>query len=391
MNGRLYDPLLRRFLNADENIQDPTNTQNYNKYGYVINNPLLYNDPTGEVMGWDDALIAIGIAIFTSVATDYYLNRPVNIGNMFQSVVMSLMSAGIADGIGTIFKMQSVVDVLGKTGTIIARAGAHAITQGTLSYMQGGNFLSGALSAAFASVAGDLLKLPKGDFGKSLRNPIVRFMTGAVVGGIGSKLAGGNFWMGAAIGGIVTAFNHMNHDEPPVDFNDDFYHDSDTGLNYIKVSDYLYEVYDQNLQPIGERYISGIGLKMLFADVRQQMNGIKIVGNILWGVGFAMTITGVGAPSGLVLMSLGGIISTSASAISAISYAGEGGDRWQKGAWEGGKMVVESAIGHGAGKLITPSKQLFNGYNQELGKQLIEKMTGDIFIPNLEVAYKTVY
>ena len=27
MNGRLYDPLLRRFLNADENIQDPHNTQ----------------------------------------------------------------------------------------------------------------------------------------------------------------------------------------------------------------------------------------------------------------------------------------------------------------------------------------------------------------------------
>ena len=27
MNGRLYDPLLRRFLNADENIQDIFNTQ----------------------------------------------------------------------------------------------------------------------------------------------------------------------------------------------------------------------------------------------------------------------------------------------------------------------------------------------------------------------------
>jgi hypothetical protein len=48
MNGRLYDPLLRRFLNADENIQDPTNTQNYNKYGYVMNNPLMYSDPSGE-------------------------------------------------------------------------------------------------------------------------------------------------------------------------------------------------------------------------------------------------------------------------------------------------------------------------------------------------------
>ncbi len=41
MNGRLYDPLLRRFLNSDENIQDPENTQIYNKYGYVANNPLM--------------------------------------------------------------------------------------------------------------------------------------------------------------------------------------------------------------------------------------------------------------------------------------------------------------------------------------------------------------
>lgn len=52
MNGRLYDPLLRRFLNADENIQAPTNTQNYNKYGYVMNNPLMYNDPSGEFIAW---------------------------------------------------------------------------------------------------------------------------------------------------------------------------------------------------------------------------------------------------------------------------------------------------------------------------------------------------
>ncbi|MFC3157170.1 RHS repeat domain-containing protein [Chryseobacterium arachidis] len=52
MNGRLYDPLLRRFLNADENIQDATNTQNYNKYGYVLNNPMMYNDPNGEFWWW---------------------------------------------------------------------------------------------------------------------------------------------------------------------------------------------------------------------------------------------------------------------------------------------------------------------------------------------------
>jgi RHS repeat-associated protein len=60
MNGRLYDPLLRRFLNADENIQDPTNTQNYNKYGYVMNNPLMYSDPNGEFWWWAAGAIAGG-------------------------------------------------------------------------------------------------------------------------------------------------------------------------------------------------------------------------------------------------------------------------------------------------------------------------------------------
>ncbi|MGL6126916.1 RHS repeat domain-containing protein [Chryseobacterium artocarpi] len=63
MNGRLYDPLLRRFLNADENIQDPYNTQNYNKYGYVMNNPLIYNDPSGEYWEAGALLTAVAFAI----------------------------------------------------------------------------------------------------------------------------------------------------------------------------------------------------------------------------------------------------------------------------------------------------------------------------------------
>jgi len=48
MNARLYDPMLHRFLQVDNYIQDPTNTQNYNQYGYVLNNPLLYTDPSGN-------------------------------------------------------------------------------------------------------------------------------------------------------------------------------------------------------------------------------------------------------------------------------------------------------------------------------------------------------
>ena len=48
MNGRLYAPSLHRFLQPDNYVQDSFNTQNFNRYGYVLNNPLLYTDPTGE-------------------------------------------------------------------------------------------------------------------------------------------------------------------------------------------------------------------------------------------------------------------------------------------------------------------------------------------------------
>jgi len=48
MNGRLYDPLLHRFLSPDNYIQDASNTQNFNRYGYVLNNPLKYTDKNGH-------------------------------------------------------------------------------------------------------------------------------------------------------------------------------------------------------------------------------------------------------------------------------------------------------------------------------------------------------
>ncbi|MBW8331046.1 MAG: RHS repeat-associated core domain-containing protein [Prolixibacteraceae bacterium] len=47
MNGRLYDPLVGRFLSVDPYIQDPGFTQEYNRYSYCLNNPLRYTDPSG--------------------------------------------------------------------------------------------------------------------------------------------------------------------------------------------------------------------------------------------------------------------------------------------------------------------------------------------------------
>ncbi|WP_340680133.1 RHS repeat-associated core domain-containing protein [Paraglaciecola sp.] len=47
MNGRVYDPSLGRFLNADIFIQAPYNSQSFNRYSYVFNNPLSLVDPSG--------------------------------------------------------------------------------------------------------------------------------------------------------------------------------------------------------------------------------------------------------------------------------------------------------------------------------------------------------
>lgn len=48
MNARLYDPALGRFLSPDPYVQMPDFTQNFNRYSYALNNPLIYVDPNGE-------------------------------------------------------------------------------------------------------------------------------------------------------------------------------------------------------------------------------------------------------------------------------------------------------------------------------------------------------
>jgi len=48
MNGRVYDPTLGRFMTPDLFIQGPNNLQSYNRYSYVMNNPLGFTDPSGH-------------------------------------------------------------------------------------------------------------------------------------------------------------------------------------------------------------------------------------------------------------------------------------------------------------------------------------------------------
>lgn len=78
MNGRLYDPMLHRFLMPDNFVQDPYNTQNFNRYGYVLNNPLKYTDPSGEFF-W--VAVGIGALIGAMTAGAAYVAHAIQTGS----------------------------------------------------------------------------------------------------------------------------------------------------------------------------------------------------------------------------------------------------------------------------------------------------------------------
>lgn len=156
MNGRLYDPLLRRFLNADENIQDPANTQNYNKYGYVMNNPLMYNDPTGEI--W---------------AAGFFLSYVVPV--IYGAIVGAVISAGIYT-IKSLITNNWTWGGFGKSLLVGAVTGA----------------ISGGFSSTFAATG--------------VRGAVVMgSIQGAIGGTVDALVNGRNFAKGFYTGGIVGA------------------------------------------------------------------------------------------------------------------------------------------------------------------------------------------
>ncbi len=54
--ARWYDPALGRFAQADSIIPQPGDPREWDRYGYVRNNPILYTDPSGHMILVDDNL-----------------------------------------------------------------------------------------------------------------------------------------------------------------------------------------------------------------------------------------------------------------------------------------------------------------------------------------------
>jgi RHS repeat-associated protein len=75
MNGRMYDPVLARFLGVDHIIQAADNSQSINGYGYCLNNPLKYIDPSGYRYTYQDYL-RDNMASQQEPGAEYFNNYP---------------------------------------------------------------------------------------------------------------------------------------------------------------------------------------------------------------------------------------------------------------------------------------------------------------------------
>lgn len=209
MNGRMYDAQLGRFLSPDNYIQDPFNTQSFNRYGYVWNNPLSFNDPDGEIIV--AALIGAAIGVITNG-----INNSIHGRGFFKgagtAALIGAIGGAASFGIGEM--ALSIGQGLTSSGQWLAQTsfqmGAHAILGGYMNVFQSGEFGAGALSGAFGSVFGGTSNSLLKNAGGVLRAVGTTF-SGAISGGFGSVMAGGNFLEGARNGAISAGLNHAMH------------------------------------------------------------------------------------------------------------------------------------------------------------------------------------
>jgi RHS repeat-associated protein len=175
MNGRIYDPKLHRFLQPDNYVQEPFNTQNYNRYGYCWNNPLKFSDASGEWI-WIVAGAVIGGVVNWAVH-----------GAQFNARGLTAFGIGAAAG-----ALAGIVGPAAFTAAGGAAAGA-------------GGFLAGAAGGAVGAAASQSVlsvgnHVAFGDPLMSGKEFIVGVAFGAVLGGtvngVSALRNGNTFWRG---------------------------------------------------------------------------------------------------------------------------------------------------------------------------------------------------
>ncbi|MDR6405866.1 MULTISPECIES: SpvB/TcaC N-terminal domain-containing protein [Chryseobacterium] len=227
MNARLYDPVMRKFLSPDNLVQDPANTQSYDRFGYAYNNPLLYVDIDGNEPITLGLAIVIGVAV--AITTKVIINAidgvPVWYG-LGKSAVTGAVMGAISFGIGS----AATSATAGFIGKAALQAGLHGMTGGMMSALETGNFGSGFLSGAVSSIISSGIQalgtnfsgsgamqdanhnyISMNSFGNSDLIKATMLVAGGLSGGLSSTIAGGKFMDGFKQGIITSGLNHMAH------------------------------------------------------------------------------------------------------------------------------------------------------------------------------------
>jgi len=235
LNARLYDPTIGKFLAADPMVGDPTAPNAFNRYSYVLNNPLSFTDPTGlcflgcfwktpvfnAVLGIGLALVGLpeleGFNVFASgfqfssigltlsvanAAAAGGITAGVSGGNVLKGALYGGLSAGLASGVGA-----PLGAFLGKTaGTVAGNFIAQGLVGGGVNAIFGGDFGSGFLAAGFGSL-GSSLGISGGKFSTG------SLAVSAVLGGIGAEFGGGKFANGAVTGAFAYAAGSLGTED----------------------------------------------------------------------------------------------------------------------------------------------------------------------------------
>ena len=231
MNGRTYNVALGRFMQADPNIQAPLNMQNYNRYGYVLNNPMSMTDPSGyffnklfkklnKLLGKFAPLFSIGLSIlapwgagfWASVGTGFIAGG-IATGSL-RGALVGAFTAGAFHGVGTTFEGFGKLTL----GLKAAKVLAHGLVGGISSVLSGGKFghgfasagLTQAFSGAIDKIGGRIGNITSGSY-FSTANRALRIVASAVVGGTTSHITGGKFANGAITGAFSRGFNDEAH------------------------------------------------------------------------------------------------------------------------------------------------------------------------------------
>ncbi len=164
MNGRLYDPAIGRFLSPDNYVQLGDFSQSYNRYSYCLNNPLKYNDPSGEF--WE---MVIASALFGAIQSGAMADM--NGGNFWDGawkgalVSAASYSAGFAAG-GAISRWLNAKNltgfvngfasglIRGTTGGFVGGAGDALLDGCGIKGMLHAGFVSGGISAIIDGTVG---------------------------------------------------------------------------------------------------------------------------------------------------------------------------------------------------------------------------------------------